>query len=53
MEFGESADQTVRREFREEFSLNVEPGKRLAVIENFFTLDGEPGHEVVIVHEHG
>lgn len=51
VEFGELAEETVCREFLEEFSLHIERGKRVAVIENFFTLDGEPGHEVVIVHE--
>lgn len=51
IEFGETAQQALRREMLEEFATEVEVGPRLTVLENLFTFNGVPGHEWVVVHE--
>jgi ADP-ribose pyrophosphatase YjhB (NUDIX family) len=50
MEFGEAAEQTLAREFLEEFGEEIAVGERLAVIENRFAHGGRNGHEIVFVH---
>ena len=47
IEFGETAADAVVREFQEELGREIRVRDRLGVIENRFTLQGEPGHEVV------
>jgi 8-oxo-dGTP pyrophosphatase MutT (NUDIX family) len=51
VEFGEYSDDALRREFREELDLSVAVGRHLGVVENTFTFEGTPGHEVVFVYE--
>jgi ADP-ribose pyrophosphatase YjhB (NUDIX family) len=51
MEFGEMAEQTLAREFLEEFGEEVRIGQRVAVIENHFAHGGKRGHEIVFVHK--
>lgn len=51
IEFGETAQEALRREMREELATEVEVGPRVAVLENLFTFNGVPGHEWVVVHE--
>lgn len=51
VEFGETARRTVERELTEEYGLAVTVGERVATVENLFTYDGRPGHEIVLVHE--
>lgn len=51
IEFGEPASATIVRELDEEYGLAVVVGRRLGVLENVFTYDGRPGHEIVLVHE--
>jgi ADP-ribose pyrophosphatase YjhB (NUDIX family) len=51
MEFGERAEDTLVREFQEEFGVLVKPGKRVAVFENHFIHGPGPGHEIVFVHQ--
>ena len=50
IEFGETAQEALRREMLEELAAEVEVGPRLAVLENLFTFNGVPGHEWVVVH---
>lgn len=45
-EFGESAADTLRREMREELGLDVDIGRLLWIVENFFTFDARRYHEV-------
>jgi len=51
IEFGERSEDTVRRELREE--INVEVGELfyLGTVENIFTFNGDPGHEIVMVYD--
>jgi ADP-ribose pyrophosphatase YjhB (NUDIX family) len=50
VEFGERAEDALRREWREEFGLTLHETKRLAVLENLFTHEGDLGHEIVFVY---
>lgn len=47
VEFGERAVEAVLREFIEETGFEIEILDSLGVVENLFTLRGQPGHEVV------
>jgi ADP-ribose pyrophosphatase YjhB (NUDIX family) len=47
-EIGETAEQTIRREMREELSTDVEVRQLLWFIENFFEYDGLSYHEVAL-----
>jgi ADP-ribose pyrophosphatase YjhB (NUDIX family) len=53
VEFGERAEQAVRRELREEIGQEIRDVRLVQVLENLFTLDGAPGHEIVFVFEAG
>jgi len=49
IEFGETSRDAIIREIREELSAEIEDVRWLGTLENIFTLDGEPGHEIVMV----
>jgi ADP-ribose pyrophosphatase YjhB (NUDIX family) len=50
VEFGELASAAVRREWQEEFGLELDKVTAVGVLENIFTYEGRPGHEIVFVH---
>ncbi|HEU0073346.1 MAG TPA: NUDIX domain-containing protein, partial [Dehalococcoidia bacterium] len=47
IEFGERAEEAVRREIREEVGAEIEDVRLLTVGENIFTFLGAEGHELV------
>src|ERR687887_1952825 len=53
IEFGEPSVETICRELREE--LNVEVDKKslkyLGAVENLFTFNGTPGHEIILIYD--
>ncbi len=49
IEFGETAVQALRREFREELDVALDEVRLLGVLENLFEYEGQPGHEYVHV----
>lgn len=49
IEFGERAEQALRREFREELGVELAKVRNLGAVENIFTYNGKPGHEIVFV----
>ncbi|ROS58404.1 ADP-ribose pyrophosphatase YjhB (NUDIX family) [Curtobacterium sp. PhB172] len=49
IEFGETAVQALRREFREELDVALDEVRQLGVLENLFEYEGQPGHEYVHV----
>lgn len=51
IEFGERADEALRREFREELGAELTKLTLLGVLENIFTVNGGAGHEIVFVFE--
>ena len=51
VEFGEYAADAARRELREELGAEVDDVTLLGVLENIFTYDGAPGHEIVFVFD--
>jgi ADP-ribose pyrophosphatase YjhB (NUDIX family) len=51
VEFGERAVDAVRRELREELGVEVCDLTLLGVLENIFTFEGRPGHEIVFAFE--
>jgi ADP-ribose pyrophosphatase YjhB (NUDIX family) len=51
IEFGERAEHAVRRELLEETGSDARVLRRLGVLENLFTFEGEPWHEIVFVFE--
>lgn len=49
IEFGETAEVALRREFLEELSVTIGSTRLLGVLENIFEYEGRPGHEIVHV----
>lgn len=52
VEFGETSEQAVQREMREEINAEIINLRYLQTLENTFILNGQPGHEVIFVY-HG
>ena len=51
IEFGERGEDALRREFREELGADLRDIRLLGFLENIFTYEGEPGHELALVYE--
>ncbi|MFH2038825.1 MAG: NUDIX hydrolase [Chloroflexota bacterium] len=51
IKFGESSEEALRREIREELETEIENPWLLGVLENIFTYDGKRGHEIVFVYD--
>jgi ADP-ribose pyrophosphatase YjhB (NUDIX family) len=51
IEFGEKGADAVRRELREELGTESDVKGLVATIENVFTYEGEPAHEIALVYE--
>ena len=51
IEFGERGAEAIVREIREELGAEIEDVRWLGTLENLFTCDGEPGHEIVLVYD--
>lgn len=50
IEFGETGVAALHREFMEEFGSEINNIESLGVLENIFTYEGNPGHELVMVY---
>lgn len=50
VEFGEDSRYALRREMQEELATEVEVTDLLDVVQNRFTFEGRPHHEVIFVH---
>jgi len=49
IEFGETAQDAVRRELAEEIGAQLSDVRYLFTLENIFTCNGKAGHEIVLV----
>ena len=51
IEFGEQSSVTAAREMAEELNAEIRNVRWLGVLENIFTVHGQPGHEIVMLYE--
>lgn len=51
VEFGESAEEAVAREIQEELGAEIHSVRRLGVLDQCFTFDGKPKHEVAFIFD--
>ncbi|MBF9050395.1 NUDIX domain-containing protein [Roseobacter sp. HKCCD9010] len=51
IEFGETAEAALVREFAEELQAQIKPIRQIAVMQNLFAHQGDRGHEIVFVIE--
>ena len=51
IEFGETAEFALRREFQEELSTDLEDIFFINMVENIFTYNGQHGHEIVFAYK--
>jgi 8-oxo-dGTP pyrophosphatase MutT (NUDIX family) len=51
VEFGETSREALQREFQEEIQAELTSIKYLGCMENLFTFNGQPGHEILFVYE--
>jgi 8-oxo-dGTP pyrophosphatase MutT (NUDIX family) len=51
IEFGETGEETVRRELKEEINAVVDDIHFLGALENIFTFNDDKYHEIVLVHD--
>ncbi len=51
IDFYEKAEDTLKRELKEENGIDVFVGKQLGVIENLFEFNGKKGHEIAIIFQ--
>jgi len=51
IEFGEPAEEALRREIGEEIAAEIASPRLQGVTENIFVYEGEPGHEIVFVFD--
>ena len=51
IEFGEPSATAAAREMAEELNAEVRDVRWLGILENIFTVHGQPGHEIVMLYE--
>lgn len=51
VDFGETSLEALRREFWEEIEAQLTNIKYLGCLENIFTYNGQPGHEIIQLYE--
>jgi len=51
IEFGEKAEDTVRRELKEEINAEVDELRYLGMLENIYIFNGKPYHEIVMIFD--
>ena len=51
VDFGETSIEALQREFQEEIQAELTNIKYLGCMENLFTFNGKPGHEILFVYE--
>ncbi len=50
IEFAETSDVALKREFKEELNIEIDVKEFLGIAENIFTFEGKTGHELVLFY---
>lgn len=51
IEFQETAEEALKREIMEETGEEITNIKYLGLLENIFTYEGKPGHEIILIYD--
>jgi ADP-ribose pyrophosphatase YjhB (NUDIX family) len=51
IDFGETSQDAIVREIKEELGTEMNDVRLLGIVENIFELEGKPGHEIVFVYD--
>ncbi|NBH06116.1 NUDIX hydrolase [Amycolatopsis sp. SID8362] len=51
IEFGETGEEALAREFREELGAELLVRERVGVLENIFTWQGKPAHDIAFLYD--
>jgi 8-oxo-dGTP pyrophosphatase MutT (NUDIX family) len=51
IDFGETSQDAVIREIKEELGVDITDVVLLGIVENIFEYEGEPGHEIVFIYD--
>jgi 8-oxo-dGTP pyrophosphatase MutT (NUDIX family) len=51
VDFGETSFEALKREFQEEIQAELKNIRYLGCLENIFTFNGKPGHEIIQLYE--
>lgn len=51
VDFGETSLEALKREFKEEIQADLTNIRYLGCIENIFTYNGQPGHEIIQLYQ--
>ncbi|ARV62038.1 NUDIX hydrolase [Nostocales cyanobacterium HT-58-2] len=51
VDFGETSLEALKREFQEEIQADLTNIRYLGCLENIFTFNGQPGHEIIQLYE--
>ncbi|PAX48308.1 NUDIX hydrolase [Brunnivagina elsteri] len=51
VDFGETSFEAVKREFQEEIQAELKNIRYIGCLENLFTFNGKPGHEIIQLYE--
>ena len=50
IEFGETSEDALKREFKEELGIDIEIEEYCGIAENIFTFQGKKAHEIVLLY---
>ena len=51
IEFLETSQEALKREFKEELNIDIKIGKFLGISENIFTYNGKQAHELILFYD--
>jgi 8-oxo-dGTP pyrophosphatase MutT (NUDIX family) len=51
VDFGETSLEALKREFQEEIQAELQNIRYIGCLENIFTFNGKPGHEIIQLYE--
>lgn len=51
IDFGETSQDAILREIKEELGVEMTDARLLGIVENIFECEGKPGHEIVFIYD--